>query len=660
MSAIAGIYDARERPVSSADIEMMSERLAHRGADAVQAWGTGNIRLAQRLLRTTPEAAHEKIASIEKGGPLVIVADARIDNRDELLKALLIKERPAQQISDNEIILRAYRQWGEDCPKRLLGDFAFAIWDGYRRRLFCARDHFGVRQFYYHATDGLFVFATEIKALFCLPRVPQDLNEARIADYLLLAIEDKRETLYREVFKLRPGHALIVNRDGLREQSYWSPDPTREVRYRTDAEYGEAYLSHFREAVGCRLRSTNSVGSALSGGLDSSAIACMAREIYRRRGGERLKTFSAIYTEVPECDERYYIDSVLAEGGIEPFYAPAERHSPLTYWGDLIERDDEPLWNPQMALHWALYETACDAGASVFLDGFAGDAVTSHGVAYLNELASTGHWIRWVKEARRYSERVGQPFRHLLKWRGLLPLIPDFVWRARRAFASDDPLQEQLGGVPLSPDFIVRINLKERLAAARAAESTPVRNSRHHHARQLTAGLWSFSLGIDDRVTALFGIERRHPFLDLRLVEFCLALPPEQKMRQGWTRRIARLSLSKILPERIQRRVGKTNHSLNFNHQLVTSDSRILEKVIFDPPEAIKRYIDIASLHRLYYRYLSHGKNSDGFILWRVVKMAVWLECLAANRSGRGNLKTMMSDVNDGRAVRTVANHRVA
>jgi len=168
MSAIVGLYRRNGQPADRADLERMAESLAHRGPDAAGLWNNGPVGLGHRMLWTTPESLHEQLPLVNKSEDVVITADARIDNRDELIAALGLSEWPHGEISDSGLILCAYEQWGEGSPKRLLGDFAFAIWDGRSQTLFCTRDHFGVKPFYYHQSAQVFVFASEIKALLCI------------------------------------------------------------------------------------------------------------------------------------------------------------------------------------------------------------------------------------------------------------------------------------------------------------------------------------------------------------------------------------------------------------------------------------------------------------------------------------------------------------
>src|SRR5262249_8962588 len=151
-------------------------------------------------------------------GRLAITADARIDNREELIAALELTGRPSEAIADSRLILAAYERWAERCPERLLGDFDFAIWDGRRPAFVCARHTFAVRPFYYFRSNRLFAFASEIKALLCLSQVPRRLNEVKVADYLAPGPEDETLTFYQEIFRLPPGHSLAVSRDGARLQ----------------------------------------------------------------------------------------------------------------------------------------------------------------------------------------------------------------------------------------------------------------------------------------------------------------------------------------------------------------------------------------------------------------------------------------------------------
>ena len=359
MSGIVGIYFLDGRPVDRMVLERMTESIAHRGPDRAGMWNRGSVGLGHRMLWTTPESLHEQLPlvnpvrlgsrvglssyGVNERGKLILTADARIDNREELMAALDLTGDPEREISDSELILSAYERWGECCSEKLLGDFAFAIWDGRRQHLFLARDHFGVKPIYYYRSSRVFVFASEIKALLCVPEVPRRLNEARVADYLVPMMDDRVVTFYKEIFRLPPGHSMIVGREEVPARPYWALDPSHEVRYRSDGEYAEAFCQLFTEAVRCRLRSAFPVGSMLSGGLDSSSVVCMARALLRENGNQRLHSFSAIFEDVPECDERPFINAILAQGGLEPHFVHADRISPLADLDRVFHHEEEAL-----------------------------------------------------------------------------------------------------------------------------------------------------------------------------------------------------------------------------------------------------------------------------------------------------------------------------
>jgi asparagine synthase (glutamine-hydrolysing) len=374
MSGIAGIYYLDGRPVERTDVQRMVDSIAHRGPDGCGVWTDGSVGLGHRMLWTTPESLHEKLPLSNKTGDLTITADARIDNRDELILVLNFNGRPRETITDSELILTAYEKWGDKCPEKLLGDFSFAIWDKRKQTVFCARDHMGVKPFYYYHSDNVFVFASEIKALLSLSEVPRYLNEVKVADYLMSTLEDKTNTFYKKIFRLPPAHLKTADNKRIPVQPYWSLDPLRELKLSSDEEYAEAFRNLFKKSVHCRLRSAFPIGSMLSGGLDSSSIVCMARHLLSQNGGGKLHTFSAVFDDVPECDERQFINTVLIQGGLEPHYIQADRISPLVDLDHVFYHQDEPFYAPNLFIDWRLCGAAQKHGIRVLLDGTDGDS----------------------------------------------------------------------------------------------------------------------------------------------------------------------------------------------------------------------------------------------------------------------------------------------
>lgn len=664
MSGIAGIYCLDGRLVDRQGLQKMVDSLAHRGPDGAEIWSEGSIGFAHCILWTTPESLIEKLPLVRNG--LIITADARIDNRDELKLVLNLPDRPLEKISDSEFILAAYEKWGEDCPKYLLGDFAFAIWNKHEQKLFCARDHFGVKPFYYYQSINSFIFASEIKALFSLPETPRRLNEVRIADFLALMMEDKMITTYQDILRLPPAHTLSITPTNAQLKLYWSLDRYRELRLNSDEEYAASFREIFTEAVRCRLRSAFPVGSHLSGGLDSSAVTCMARYLLRQQGNIPLHTFSSVFDEVPDCDERPYINAVLAQGDLSPHYVHADQSGPLSDLDQIWQYEDEAFTGPSHFLVWGVNQAAQKAGVRVVLGGFDGDSTVSHGVLRLTELAHQGQWRTFCEEVQSFANHFGctpqllignhaipqlvklakqarwislaiaihqlhQHFRisrkRLLVNYGLKPVLLEPIRGILHRFRKRSPLKPSLDSL-VHPNFAQRVRLEQRISTMDAFSLHPPQTVKEHHWYTLTAGTYSFILEQNDRYAAACSLEVRHPFMDKRLIEFCLALPSEQKLRHGWSRFIMRQALENLLPEAVQWRGGKANLTPNFLHGLLKLNRQLLDDVVFNQLECVEAYIDRNVFAAAYKRLTSGGRTDDADLMtvWRVVILALWFK----------------------------------
>jgi len=314
MSAITGIFYRDGRDVGPDQIKKMNKTLLYRGKDGSAVWVDGSVAFGHQMLHTTNESIHEKLPFKDESSGLLITSDARIDNREELAPKLKLQN--SKDVPDSFFILKAYQKWGEKCPEKLLGDFAFAIWDTENEKLFCARDHMGVKPFYYYLSDNAFFFATEIKALLTNLEVKYSLNEIKVAYFLSDINHDREITFYENILRLPAANALEVNFDTFKLEKYWELDPNKRIVLKSESEYSNSFLEIFNNAVKCRLRSAFPLGSLLSGGLDSSSIVCAAREILLKNGGYPLKTFSLIFEDTAEAVDRCYIDFGLRKGGL--------------------------------------------------------------------------------------------------------------------------------------------------------------------------------------------------------------------------------------------------------------------------------------------------------------------------------------------------------
>lgn len=666
MSGIVGLYNLNHQRCQPQQLKAMTEAIAHRGPDGQTLWCDGPIGLGHCMLRTTPESLVEQQPLINGGTdwrtdwgrddrpvapPVVLTADARIDNRDELLQQLHLDADSGRTMTDSQLILSAYQQWGTACVRHLVGDFAFALWDGPRQQLFCARDHLGVKPFYYHyAPDTLLVLASELKAILTVPGVPQQISEARLRDFLALNFEDQVATTYQKIHRIPPAHWMVVDRHGFHVERYWQLDPDAELHLASDDAYAQRFRDLFIEAVRCRVRSAFPVGSHLSGGLDSSSVTVVARELLAK--DVPLHTFSCVFDDLQSCDERPYIEAVLAKGGLTSHILRGDRLGPLSDIDTILAHEDEALPGPNYYFPWHLNMLAQQADIRILLDGHDGDTVVSHGLYRLTELARAQQWEALVLEAKAIANTTGssaeglvffhggstlQDLSRRLRWRSLL--------RAFRAFhrhlgLSRKRLLWQVGVRPLLRHWISRFQSPSQPAPSSSPPSP--QSVREHHWQALTSGVFTYVLEQSDRCAAAFGLEARHPFLDKRLVEFCLAIPSTQKMAQGWGRLVMRRAMTELLPECIQWRGDKANLTPNFSHGLLQVNRARLEQAMEHLPTA-QTYLSIDLVQDAYQKLMAgHDMtSSERMSLWQGIVLTLWLH-------RQRNLATLPSDPSEG------------
>ncbi len=379
MSGVFGILNLGNcagKPVSQSSCEQMQATLKHRGQDGFGLWHENDVGLGHLAMHITPESIYEKLPCTSLNGRLVITADARIDNREELFSRLSIPHAQRRQMSCSELILNSFQKWGERCPAFLLGEFVFAIWDKQEKRLFCARDHLGVRPFFYHHTPNLFVFASEIKAIRALDRVPSGFNEAALAMKIFpMNKPDSKRILFKGILRLKAAHGLVLQAPENRcsTRAFWDPRDINPLNYTKDSHYAEALRELVVQSVNSRLRTLPhiEVAVSLSGGLDSSAIACIAARHLREKG-KRLLAVSSVLPENHvgiESDERHYIRKVLEqEPNIDICHITGQETGPVD-WTE-IDAGIREIGAPVSAFHHmdrALCKAARDRGARVVL-----------------------------------------------------------------------------------------------------------------------------------------------------------------------------------------------------------------------------------------------------------------------------------------------------
>jgi asparagine synthase (glutamine-hydrolysing) len=510
VSGIVGIYDRNGAPVDRGLLQALAHFLSQRGPDGRDTWSHGAIGLGHTTLRTTRESQIERQpASLD--GQLWITADARIDCREELKKKLEQRGRGAagRTGTDSDLILRAYAAWGADCVQHLRGDFAFAIWDARKKLLFCARDHFGVKPFYYSDLAERFLFSNTLDCLRQHPDVSDELNDAAIGDFLLFGVNcDAATTTFRDIRRLPAAHAMTISSEGLRIQRYWSAPTEGRIRYKRATDYVEHFQILLQAAVADRTR-VDRAGILLSGGLDSATIATTAREL--AGGTLDLRAYTVVYDSLMQDHDGEHARGVAEFLKIPLQCIPMDGLQPFERWNEPEMSSPEPVDDPFFAGLFDQFR-AIAADCRVVLAGEGPDNLMHFQMwPFTRDLVRNQEWGSLLRETSRYL------------W--LRPsIIPGLKRRVQGLFGKDPT-------APVYPrwlvaDFERRLNLKDRArewSELPAARPHPVLPKAH---ASLSLPHWSAMFERENPGVTRCPVEVRHPFLDLRVVNFLLALPP--------------------------------------------------------------------------------------------------------------------------------------
>jgi asparagine synthase (glutamine-hydrolysing) len=516
VSGFVGILHLDGSPVDSRLLRDLTDFLSFRGPDAQEIWCDGPVGFGHALLQIASGTPLEK-QPVQLDGRLLIIADARIDARADLLDKLKAKNRTSDSLSlsspDAELIVHAYDTWGEACVEHLLGDFSFAIWDAREKRLFCARDHFGVKPFFYAHTDSCFIFGNTLDCVRMHPSVSNRLNDLAIADFLLFDMhQDLPMTSYADVQRLPPAHSLVCKQGGVTTRRYWELRVTSPVVFQHEQEYLERFRELLDAAVSDRV-GQDSVGVLMSGGLDSPTVAASARRaIMRNGGGFRLYAYTEVFDSLIPHEERHYATLVANALGIPIEYLACDQ------W-KIFERAGHPEYRTPEPTHSACPSSDVDqlrqvaARSRVALTGFGGDpALCGRITVHFRQLFAKRQFDRILPDAVRFFGAEGRLSRLYLSTR----------WRI--LFSS----KKESSSYPswLNEDLEKRLGLRDRWdSVERAGTATLAPAVRPEALELICEPMWPNLFELCDAGVTKVPVEIRHPIFDLRLLNFLLALP---------------------------------------------------------------------------------------------------------------------------------------
>lgn len=592
MSSICGVFNRNGKPAQPELIVTMTSVLDHFDADKTGTWRNLDVTvsLGHVMLFNTPESLNETLPYHHQPSRLTVTADARIDNRDDLYSLLDIPHHERPAVPDSQLILKSYQKWGRDCPKHLIGDFTFAIWDEGKNHLFCARDQMGAKPLFYHSTPSLFLFATEMKGLFHVIGKPKELNQLWIIDSLTALVADKEYTPYPEIFRLQPGHTLTVSAEKIEQEPYWNLDPGKEIHLRSEEEYVEAFREKLVEAVRCRTRSAYPLGSELSGGLDSSTVAALAADQAKKNNFPFI-TFSNVLGEVDDTlcgmikDEKDIADKLRHHAGIQHYrnITNGNRGAIEALKQALIIQDGPTMQNYQTYSD-LLIESVQREGIRTLLSGFGGDeGVSFQAGSYLSELVEEKGWqTLWLEF--RHMRKNGEKFP--VKGLALKTFVNAFplLQKIARRFKTDRESQQKnsssyhINTFSLNSEFYRQAGIPKRIETIPRIEREG--NLRHQQFKRLMAPHTSLRMEYSSIFSTARRIEYRYPLLDIRLLEFHIALPASLKYKNGWGRYLFRKSIEGIVPPEIQWRIDKSGATIPGVLQRFTRDIREIKNLI--------------------------------------------------------------------------------
>ncbi|MFA6012714.1 MAG: asparagine synthase-related protein [Desulfobacteraceae bacterium] len=592
MSSICGIFNLNGNPARPELIEKMTSVLDHFGADRTGTWKNhdSTVSLGQVMLFNTPESLHEILPFHHDFSRLTITADARIDNRDDLFISLAIPYPERSNMPDSLLILEAYQKWGSNCPKYLMGDFTFAIWDEREKHLFCARDQMGAKPLFYYTSPDIFLFATEMKGLFQITGRPSSLNQAWIIDSLTALVADKEYTPYSEMFRLMPGHVMIISSDKIIQERYWALDPEKEIHLGSEEEYVEAFREKLTEAVLCRTRSAYPVGCELSGGLDSSAVAALAA----RQTGEQgvpFITFSHVLGDDDATlgrlikDEKEFADRLRQYAGIDHYRnVSSEGRGVIETLKQMLVVQDGLAMSNFYTFSDLLFESGQTVGIRSLLSGFGGDeGVSCEAGSYLHDLVDEKAWkILWqeflftIKHDAKFPAKgiAGKIILNTFPVLGELLRPVTETRRLHRKGSSAFNIQM----FSLNPEFYGNANIHNRLETISRLSSH--KNFRNKQFARIMHPHLPLRMEYSSIASSARGIEYRYPLLDIRLLEFHLAAPLRLKNKHGQGRYLFRKSVEGIVPPEIQWRTDKSGSTIPAFQQRLIRDVEEIQNLI--------------------------------------------------------------------------------
>ena len=622
MSAIFGIIDFEGRPIEKEWIKSMQTDLAHRGPEGKRIYQEESMFLGHMLLQVTPESIYDKSPYEEDG--FVITANARLDERKAIMDRLNVPEVEREIITDPLLLLRSFRKFGKDFVKDIYGDFAFAIWDKEKKELFCARDQIGVKPFLYYLEDNRLVFSTELKSIVNLPIVETEIDNLILRNEAIGINDAPCKTVWKNIYRLKASHYLNLDKNQVCISKYWGLRIKQNITLKTQQDWASALKALIEKVISDHSRVLGEVGVPLSGGLDSSTIACIAARKFAKENKNIVSASSVLdknFSKPGLCDEREYMDAILEqEKNIDATFV---YHSQLKYSLEDLNSKFDDNYAPVVHSHYideAIFTKFKEKSVRRMLSGVLGDITISNStVSPLPLLLLRGEFSKFHKLSKSFRKNMKLGYYTHLKRNIVDPILPFSIRRIIHSVLGVDK-DWTIDKLPLQFQKKEQKSLQKRM--------NDLYKSYYINQLNIKNSIWPEQLenfGEDyDCNSSHHHVEITYPLIDRRIVEFMVQLPIEYFYMGGLKRGLIRKAMENILPNKNRLRFDKLPYSPAYK-QINQGNLKIFNILLNEKPfkKNTERLLNTSILTNYLNKHLNNSNFTSNY--WQIIDICIWI-----------------------------------
>jgi len=608
MGGIAAIFNFDGKPIEHREIAAMTKAMDYRGIDGISNQIDGPCAFGACESHTTTHSNEASQPWSNEDSSLILLLDGYAANHAELRRDLIQRGVRLRNRSDAELVLRAYETWGEQCPSRIEGEFAFVIWDAANQSAFCARDHQGLRPLFYHRSRTRLVLASDFAAFHTALAQPPEPNDDVLIQLCANHCVFREDTVWQGIKRVRPAHFVKFYREGARGERYWYLPEPYSIRYSTDEEYLEHYRHVLTESVRQSSRTQSTAGYEVSGGLDSSAVFAIADLLHKREDlpAPMIAGYTLAGPRNSEADETQY-SSAVGEFLRRPIHS-SKLHIPDFEWFQQVAKCNMDIpYYPNSAMMLNMYQAMARDGCRVAINGLGGDEWLNGSVGLFHQSIVARDWHLLGRSIRA----VGTDWSTVQAARafgrfGLRPIISKPV----RKLAAHLNARLALREPPATPWLTAEARGRLEDVSAKYDQMMRSENGGDDRYYSLDFPMRTWILEHASRLRAQCGIEGRHPLASRAFIEFWAATPDAIRLRGRQTKFTHRAAMKSILPKEVTGRQSKAE----FGSVVTAQRSAIATDLTDQMQEQVAFLIDKKGVDNLI--LLAQEKNNEASWKW--------------------------------------------